>query len=217
MWPCNPGLFPFLPCLEYLGIMFCVNLSCHSKCDYISPDRIGVIWEQVILTVVVILCFRSLHDTLLLSYHVFKLTTLIINYMKGGKWSGKWITLSFIHTLRVHYAHAAANLNSGYSKYVKVARVHYFCTIALRTSCAVLTRAWASRRVDLRERRVDSFSKRVYILFVIFKWLFNLLKCLIYPRKFKGGICCGGHLVVTYGAELLYLRIFSFPSSVSNQ
>ena len=24
-----------------------------------------------------------------------------------------------IHTLRVHYAHAAANLNSGYSKYAK--------------------------------------------------------------------------------------------------
>ena len=46
-----------------------------------------------------------------------------------------------IHTLRVHYAHAAANLNSGYSKYAKVARVHYFCTIALRTSRAVLTRA----------------------------------------------------------------------------
>ena len=41
---------------------------------------------------------------------------------------------SHIHTLRVHYAHAAANLNSGYSKYAKVARVHYFCTIALRTS-----------------------------------------------------------------------------------
>ena len=46
-----------------------------------------------------------------------------------------------IHTLRVHYAHAAANLNSGYSKYAKVARVHYFCTIALRTSRAVLARA----------------------------------------------------------------------------
>ena len=46
-----------------------------------------------------------------------------------------------IHTLRVHYAHAAANLNSGYSKYAKAARVHYFCTIALRTSRAVLTRA----------------------------------------------------------------------------
>ena len=71
-----------------------------------------------------------------------------------------------IHTLRVHYVHAAANLNSGYSKYAKVARVHYFCTIALRTSRAVVTRAWASRRVDLRERRVDSFSKRV----IIFCW-----------------------------------------------
>ena len=47
----------------------------------------------------------------------------------------------YIHTLRVHYAHAAANLNSGYSKYAKVARVHYFCTIALRTSRAVLTQA----------------------------------------------------------------------------
>ena len=28
-------------------------------------------------------------------------------------------------------------------------------------------------------------------------------------RKFKGEICCGGHLTVTYGGELLYLRIFS--------
>ena len=67
---------------------------------------------------------------------------------------------------RVHYTHAAANLNSGYSKYTKVALVHYFCTIALQTSCAVLTRTWASRRVDLRERRVDLFSKRV----IIFCW-----------------------------------------------
>ena len=72
--------------------------------------------------------------------------------------------LHYIHTLRVHYAHVAANLNSGYSKYAKVVRVHYFCTIALRTYRAVLTRA--SRRVDLRERRVDSFSKRV----IIFCW-----------------------------------------------
>ena len=28
------------------------------------------------------------------------------------------------------------------------------------------------------------------------------------PRKFKGGICCGGHLAVTYWGELLYLQIF---------
>ena len=53
--------------------------------------------------------------------------------------------LIWIHTLCVHYVHAAANLNLRYSKYAKVARVHYFCTIALQTSRAVLTRAWASR------------------------------------------------------------------------
>ena len=34
--------------------------------------------------------------------------------------------LNLIHTLRVHYAHAEANLNSGYSKCAKVARVHFF-------------------------------------------------------------------------------------------
>ena len=68
--------------------------------------------------------------------------------------------LKNFHALRVHYAHAAANLNSGYPKYAKVARVHYFCTIALRTSRAVLTGN--------------------YISLVIFKWLLNLLKCLIY-------------------------------------
>ena len=28
-------------------------------------------------------------------------------------------------------------------------------------------------------------------------------------RKFKGGICCGSHLAITYGGELLYLRICS--------
>ena len=61
------------------------------------------------------------------------LTMFLQNYMSEG--------ISHIHTLRVHYAHAAANLNSGNSKYAEVARVHYFCTIALRTSRAVLTRA----------------------------------------------------------------------------
>ena len=50
-------------------------------------------------------------------------------------------SLICIHTLRVHYAQAAANLNLGSSKHAKVARVHYFCTIALRTSRAVPTRA----------------------------------------------------------------------------
>ena len=50
-------------------------------------------------------------------------------------------SLIIIHTFRVHYGHAADNLNSGYSKYAKVARVHYFCTFALETSRAMLTRA----------------------------------------------------------------------------
>ena len=58
------------------------------------------------------------------------------------------VPLFSILTLLVHYAHAAANLNSGYSKYAKVGRMHYFCTITLRTS-PVLMRAWASHRVDL--------------------------------------------------------------------
>ena len=52
-----------------------------------------------------------------------------------------YIYIYIFHTLHLHDAHAAANLISGYSKYAKVARVHYFCTIALRTSHAVLTRA----------------------------------------------------------------------------
>ena len=45
-------------------------------------------------------------------------------------------------------------------------KVRFLLWIALRTSRAVLTRAWASRRVDLRERMVDSFSNRV----IIFWW-----------------------------------------------
>ena len=30
----------------------------------------------------------------------------------------------------------------------------------------------------------------------------------LWPRKLKEGICCSGHLGVTYGAELLYLQSF---------
>ena len=55
----------------------------------------------------------------------------------------------------IHYAHAAANLNSGYSKYVKAARVHYFCTIAPRTSRAVLSE---------RERRVGLIYASVWLI-----------------------------------------------------
>ena len=43
------------------------------------------------------------------------------------------LPILIIHTLCVHYAHVAANLNSGITKYAKVVRVHYFCTIERRT------------------------------------------------------------------------------------
>ena len=35
-----------------------------------------------------------------------------------------------------------------------------------------------------------------------------LVITLLQSRKFKGEICCGGHLAVTYGGKLLYLWIF---------
>ena len=43
--------------------------------------------------------------------------------------------VTYINTLHLHYVHAAANLNSGYAK---VARVNYFCTIALQTPLLAL-------------------------------------------------------------------------------
>ena len=42
-----------------------------------------------------------------------------------------------IHTLRVHYAYAVANLNPGYSKYAKVARVHCNPDILRRADASV--------------------------------------------------------------------------------
>ena len=61
-------------------------------------------------------------------------------------------TFTYLHTLYVNYVHAPANLNSRYSKYMKVARAHYFCTIALRPR---------ERIVHLHARRMDSFTFRV--------------------------------------------------------
>ena len=34
--------------------------------------------------------------------------------------------------------------------------------------------------------------------------------------KFKGEICCGGHLAIAYGGKLLYRRIFSLLSQQTN-
>ena len=89
-----------------------------------------------------------------------------------------------IHTLCVHYAHVTANLNWEYLKYAKVARMHYFSTIALRTSHAMLTWAWALHRVDSRQHRVDLFATRgLLFCCVISTNILNLVKSLIYHIK----------------------------------
>ena len=38
---------------------------------------------------------------------------------------------------------------------------------------------------------------------------------MVKARKYKGGICCRGHLAVTYGGELLYLQILLYLSPPS--
>ena len=54
------------------------------------------------------------------------------------------IFLHIIHTFFVHYSQDAANLISGYSKYAKVARLHDFSTISLRTLYARLRVAYGA-------------------------------------------------------------------------
>ena len=56
------------------------------------------------------------------------------------------VALTLIHTLRVQYVHDAATLNFGLSKYAKVARMHYFCTIALQTPNASVSVAYSAFR-----------------------------------------------------------------------
>ena len=122
-----------------------------------------------------------------------------------------------IHTLRVHYAHAAANLNSGYSKYAKVARVHYFCTIALRTSRAVLTQ---------RERRVGLIYASVGLIYflngqlyyVSHIWMtFKLTKmsCLSHNKKQK--VCLRRVWIRLTTAYLLYAREFRQNNALALQ
>ena len=61
--------------------------------------------------------------------------------------------------------HAAANLNSGYSKYVIVVREHYSCLY----SCTPYTlRAHERRRrVHSRARGIDSFNFRVFVVVAV--------------------------------------------------
>ena len=54
------------------------------------------------------------------------------------------------------------------------------------------------------------FKSRYNTTLIHKEWHIHLVgykpfKCEKHPRKFKGGIRCGGHLAITYGGELLYL------------
>ena len=55
------------------------------------------------------------------------------------------------------------------------------------------------------------FTQKCHLFSVLWECITYMLSGIfVYKsRKFKGGICCGGHLAVTYGGELLYLWIFS--------
>ena len=57
--------------------------------------------------------------------------------------------------------------------------------------------------------RVTSIMELKFDLFhhVLHSRFENLSGLLL--RKFKGGICCSGHLAITYGGELMYLQICS--------
>ena len=80
------------------------------------------------------------------------------------------------------HTHAAANLNWRHLKYMKVALVHYFCTIALRTPHTVLTHVGALHRVDLHVCRVVTFAKWLMVMLIIFNVpvVLDLVKYLIY-------------------------------------
>ena len=80
--------------------------------------------------------------------------------------------LSSIHTLRACCSQSKFRILKIRESSAR-ALFLYNCTPNISRS------AWASRMIDLRERRVDLFSKRViYILLVISKW-HSKLKCLI--------------------------------------
>ena len=118
--------------IGYIFIFYVINSTKFNKCT-LSCDK-GYQWQVYLFLAVAVPAFwggggreHFQERASTASHHVFQTSQFHVD-------------LNVIHTLRVHYAHAAANLNSRYSKYTKVARVHYFCTIALRTSRAVLTR-----------------------------------------------------------------------------
>ena len=67
-------------------------------------------------------------------------------------------SMLYIHTLRVHYAHAVANLNSGYSKYAKVAHVHFF----VQLHSEHLAQCWRER-----ERRIGLIYASIGLIYFL--------------------------------------------------
>ena len=51
---------------------------------------------------------------------------------------------------------------------------------------------------------------------VVFPTLSSAESCGFQPRKFKGGICCGSHLAITYESKLLHLQNYFELSPPSN-
>ena len=72
------------------------------------------------------------------------------------------VSLTNFHALCVHYANDPANLNSGYSKYAKAARVHYYCTVALQTPYARMSAGVGC----IHGHKMETFTFRV----ILFCW-----------------------------------------------
>ena len=135
---------------------------------YFSNVNIGVLWT-----------FQNARIA-----HTHNILTICAKIVKLGYPKMFICAMTDIHTLCVHYTYVTANLNWGYSKYAKVACLHYFSTIELQTPHAMLTLEWVSRRVDSSVRRLNTFATRVILLWrVMFNDFLNLQKNLIYHIK----------------------------------
>ena len=90
------------------------------------------------------------------THHVYLFKNKLIQVVSEPQALWPWILSIVNYNPFIHSAYVAANLNSGYSKYAKVARVHYFCTIALRTPLRP-----HERRVHSPAQGIDSSTFQV--------------------------------------------------------
>ena len=85
----------------------------------------------------------------------------------------KFQMIKHIDSLRVDYARAAANLNSGYSKYAKVARLYYFCTNFTPNTLRARGRSVGCIRAHSRALDLFIYLSGNFILLVKLKKPFN--------------------------------------------